>query len=222
LSRLNRILLVIVIILALATAILWFFPDVLSSLSELNPFGGEDIASTTIDNSNVTETRSNNATTPGNAVDTIEGNNREEEEIEDELSPFEKEIRQRHESYQTKVYTYEPYQPPVMRNPFQRMVSSVYLEEEEEKIAGELDSEEDVRRFVQPELPPDTNFTGLISAGSERLAILKIDNETYIAKEGDIILEKYLVKSIQDEKVIININGYEISLQLGGGEATND
>jgi hypothetical protein len=102
------------------------------------------------------------------------------------------------------------------------MVSSVYLEEEEEKIAGELDSEEDVRRFVQPELPPDTNFTGLISAGDERLAILKIDNETYIAKEGDIILEKYLVKSIQDEKVIIDINGYEISLQLGGGEATND
>jgi len=222
LSRLNRILLVIVIILAIITAILWFFPDVLSSLSELNPFGGEDIASTTIDNSNVDETRSNNATPTGNAVDTIESNNREEEEIEDELSPFEKEIRQRHESYQTKVYTYEPYQPPVMRNPFQRMVSSVYLEEEEEKIAGELDSEEDVRRFVQPELPPDTNFTGLISAGDERLAILKIDNETYIAKEGDIILEKYLVKSIQDEKVIIDINGYEISLQLGGGEATND
>jgi hypothetical protein len=222
LSRLNRILLVIVIILAIITAILWFFPDVLSSLSELNPFGGEDIASTTIDNSNVDETRSNNATPTGNAVDTIESNNREEEEIEDELSPFEKEIRQRHESYQTKVYTYEPYQPPVMRNPFQRMVSSVYLEEEEEKIVGQLDSEEDVRRFVQPELPPDTNFTGLISAGDERLAILKIDNETYIAKEGDIILEKYLVKSIQDEKVIIDINGYEISLQLGGGEATND
>jgi hypothetical protein len=214
--------LVIVIILAIITAILWFFPDVLSSLSELNPFGGEDIASTTIDNSNVDETRSNNATPTGNAVDTIESNNREEEEIEDELSPFEKEIRQRHESYQTKVYTYEPYQPPVMRNPFQRMVSSVYLEEEEEKIVGQLDSEEDVRRFVQPELPPDTNFTGLISAGDERLAILKIDNETYIAKEGDIILEKYLVKSIQDEKVIIDINGYEISLQLGGGEATND
>ncbi len=212
---------IIVIILAIITAILWFFPDVLSSLSELNPFGGgEDTASTTISSSNVTENRTNTTTTPGNAANTVEGNSLEENE--EELSPFEEEIRQRHESYQTKVFTYEPYEPPVARNPFQRMVSTVYLEEEEERLAGELATEEDVRRFVQPELPPDSNFTGLISAGDERLAILKIDNETYIAKESDIILDKYLVKSIQDEKVIIDINGYEISLQLGGGGATND
>jgi len=202
---------------------MWFFPEVLSSLSELNPFGGgEDIVSTPISNSNVAETRTNTTKPPGNAATTVEGNDKEEEEIEEELSPFEEEIKQRHESYQTKVFTYEPYAPPVARNPFQRMVSSVYLEEEEERVADELDSEEAVRRFVQPELPPDSSFTGLISAGDERLAILKIDNETYIAKEGDIILDKYLVKSIQDEKVIIDINGYEISLQLGGGEATND
>jgi len=223
LSRLNRILLVIVIILAIITAILWFFPDVLSSLSELNPFGdGQDTAPIATNRSNVAETRPNTTTTPGNAttVDTVEGNRTEESE--EELSPFEEEIKQRHESYQTKVFTYDPYEPPVARNPFHRIVSSVYLEEEEEKIAEELDSEETVRRFVQPELPPDSKFTGLISAGDDRLAILKIDNETYIAKEGDIILDKYLVKSIQDEKVIIDINGYEISLQLGGGEATND
>lgn len=219
-SRLNRILLIIVIILAIITAILWFFPDVLSSLSELNPFGGEDTASTTIGSSDIAENRTNTTSTPGNDSNTVEGNGPEENE--EELSPFEEEIRQRHESYQTKVFTYEPYEPPVARNPFKRMVSTVYLEEEEEKIAGELDSEEAVRRFVQPELPPDSMFTGLISAGDERLAILKIDNETYIAKEGDVILDKYLVNSIQDEKVIIDINGYEISLQLGGGEATND
>jgi len=206
--------------LGIITAIMWFFPEVLSSLSELNPFGGgEDIVSTPISNSNVAETRPNTTTTPGNAT-TVEDNRMEESE--EELSPFEEEIKQRHESYQTKVFTYDPYEPPVARNPFHRIVSSVYLEEEEEKIAEELDSEEAVRRFVQPELPPDTKFAGLISAGDDRLAILKIDNETYIAKEGDIILDKYLVKSIQDEKVIIDINGYEISLQLGGGEATND
>jgi Tfp pilus assembly protein PilP len=129
---------------------------------------------------------------------------------------------QRHESYQTKVYTYEPYEVPVSRNPFQRIVNSVYLEDEEKEIAEELGSEEAVRRFVQPELPPNSRFTGLISSGDNKLAILEIDDETYIVKENDIILDRYLVKSIMDEKVIIDINGYEISLQLGGGGATND
>ena len=145
-----------------------------------------------------------------------------QEEREIELSPFEKEIRQRHESYQTKIYTYNPYEPPVLRNPFQRIVSSVYIEDEtEERMAMELDSEEAIRRFVQPELPPGTKFTGIISAGDDKLAILEIDNETYIVKQGDIIMDKYLIKLIQDDKLVIDINGYEISLQLGGGEATN-
>jgi Tfp pilus assembly protein PilP len=213
--------LIIVIILAIVTAILWFFPDVLSSLSGLNPFGGgQNTTSTTISSSNVSETRTNTASTPGDATNVAESNSLEENE--QELSPFEEEIRQRHESYQTKVYTYEPYEPPVTRNPFERMVSSVYLEEEEEKVADELATEEDVRRFVQPELPPGSKFTGLISSGEEKLAILEIDEETYIVKEGDLILDKFLAKTIEDEKVVIDINGYEISLQLGGGEATND
>jgi Tfp pilus assembly protein PilP len=221
LSKLNRVLLIIVIILAIVTAILWFFPDVLSSLSGLNPFGGgQNTTSTTISSSNVSETRTNTASTPGDATNVAESNSLEENE--QELSPFEEEIRQRHESYQTKVYTYEPYEPPVTRNPFERMVSSVYLEEEEEKVADELATEEDVRRFVQPELPPGSKFTGLISSGEEKLAILEIDEETYIVKEGDLILDKFLAKTIEDEKVVIDINGYEISLQLGGGEATND
>ncbi len=215
-SRLNRILLVIVTILAIATAVLWFFPDVLSSLSALNPFGVVDEA---VPMTAVVPTTEPAPTPVAEPDSTINDNN--EELIEEELTLFEKEIRQRHESYQTKVYTYAPYQPPVLRNPFQRIVSTVYLEDEEEKIAGELSTEEDVRRFVQPELPPGSKFTGLISAGEEKLAILEIDNETYIVKQGDLIMDRFLVKLIQDDKVVIDINGFEISLQLGGGEATN-
>ncbi len=226
-SRLNRILLVIVIILAAATAVYWFKPDIITSLYALNPFGGENQEQTTAvsPSTQTPSTRSANTNTQSN-TDSVSNDendeNAKEEETEEELSPLEKEIRQRHESYQTKVYTYEPYEVPVTRNPFQRIVSSVYLEDEEKKIAEELGSEEAVRRFVQPELPPNSKFTGLISSGDNKLAILEIDDETYIVKENDIILDRYLVKSIMDEKVIIDINGYEISLQLGGGEATND
>lgn len=223
-SRLNRILLVIVIILALATAVLWFFPDVLSVVSALNPFAGEEIAPAIISTPSTPAPVNQSQPTPAEApvsVATVIDDDAEPEEKEEELTPFEKEIRQRHESYQTKIYTYDPYQPPVIRNPFQRMVSSVYLADEEEKIAGELSTEEDIRRFVQPELPPGSKFTGLISSGEDRLAILEMDGETFIVKEGDLILDKFYIKSIWEEKLIIDVNGFEISLQLGGGEATN-
>jgi len=220
LSRLNRVLLIILIILAAVTALYWFKPDIITSLSALNPFGGEEEVRNAAVNPAISTT--NNYNTDNSGISNTNAGNVEEEEPEEELSPFENEIRQRHESYETKVYTYEPYEMPVARNPFQRMVSTVYLEDEEEEIAGRLDSEEAVRRFVQPELPPNTKFTGLISSGDNKLAILEIDNETYIVKENDIVLDKYLVKSIMDEKVIIDINGFEISLNLGGGEATNE
>jgi hypothetical protein len=216
LSKLNRILLVIAIILGAVTAVYWFKPDIITSLSALNPFGGEQQVPTTAVSPSTPAPRTS---TQDSDVSVSDAENAREEE---EMSPFEKEIRQRHESYQTKVYTYEPYEMPVVRNPFQRVVSSVYLEDEQAEIDKELSSEEAVRRFVQPELPPNSKFTGLISAGENKLAILEIDNETYIVKENDIILDRYLIKSIMDEKVIIDINGFEISLNLGGGEATNE
>ena len=224
-SRLNRILLIIVIVLAAVTAVLWFKPDLLTSLSALNPFGSERETIPITTGSLTAQPPRNSTTTalttPGSVANAT-GNTASQEDKEEELSPLEKEIRQRHESYQTKVYTYEPYQPPVLRNPFQQIVSNVYIEnEEEQRIISELSTEEDVRRFVQPELPPETKFTGIISAGETKLAIIEMDDETYIVKEGDLILDKFLIKSITDEKVIIDINGYEISLQLGGGEATN-
>lgn len=236
-TRTARFLLIIVIILGVATAIYWFKPDLLSSLSALNPFIGKEDAVPMIANMTPTQTVQDNAavataipgTVPGtdSTVNQSDipgnGNNNNQDAKEEVLGPFEKEIQQRHESYKSKIYTYEPYQPPVLRNPFQQIVRSVYIEEEEEeRMISALATEEAVRRFVQPELPPDTKFTGLISSGEEKLAILEIDNETYIVKEGDIILDKFFIKSIQEEKVIIEINGFEIPLKLGGGEATDD
>ena len=248
-SRLNRILLVIVIILAAATALVWFKPDLLSSfslssLSSLNPFSREKKEVVTTDMGTgtgagtgtaqlpVTEITADIA--PDTAADvpaTVSMESPEPEEaeikvvevIEEELTPFEKEIKQRHESYETRIYTYKPYEPPVLRNPFQRIVSSVYVEEgEEERLAKELSSAEDIRRFVTPELPAGTKFTGLISSGDTKLAIIEMDEETYIAKEGDLIDDKYLIKSIQDDRVIIDINGYDIAQKLGGEEDINE
>ena len=226
-SRLNRVLLIIVIILAVATALVWFKPDLLSSfsLSTLNPFSGERNVSVTTGSTTAPlppAERATTTTTPRSAPDTIESSDPEEAK-EEALTLFEKEIKQRHESYQTKIYSYKPYEPPVLRNPFQRVVSTVYIgDEEEERLAKELSTEEDIRRFVQPELPPGTKFTGLISSADIKLAIIEVEEETYIVKEGDLIQEKYFVKSIQDDKVIIEINGYEIALKLGGEEDSND
>ncbi len=238
-SRLNRILLVIVIILAAATALVWFKPDLipsfsLSSLSSLNPFSREKKeAVITTDKGTSTAQLPVTEMTAGIAPDTdadipatvsIESPEPEEAEVvEEDLTPFEKEIKQRHESYETRIYTYKPYEPPVLRNPFQRIVSSVYVEEgEEERLAKELSSAEDIRRFVTPELPAGTKFTGLISSGDTKLAIIEMDEETYIAKEGDLIDDKYLIKSIQDDRVIIDINGYDIAQKLGGEEDINE
>ncbi len=227
-SRLNRILLIIVIILAAVTALVWFRPDILSSfsLSTLNPFSGERTIKVTTGTPTAQLAPSQRATTvstpssqSGTSVTTESSLSEKEEEV---LTPFEKEIKQRHQSYQTKIYTYEPYEPSVMRNPFQRIVSTVYISEQEEQLAQELSTEEAIRRFVQPELPPGTKFTGIISSGEIKLAIIEMEDVTYIVKEGDVIQDKYFVKSIQDDKVIIAINNYEIALKLGGEEASND
>ncbi len=221
--------LIIVIVLAVATALVWFRPDLLTSfsLSSLNPFSKEKSlpVTTGTPTAQLSPGESTTTTTQPDTTQTPQsrnGNIAPDETEEEELTPLEKEIRQRHESYQTKIYTYEPYQPPVLRNPFQRVVSTVYVSEEEEQLAEELSSEEAIRIFVQPELPPGTQFTGLIASGDTKLAIIEVEDETYIVKAGDLIQDKYLVKSIQDDRVIIEVNSYEMALKLGGEEDSND
>ena len=231
-SRLNRVLLIIVIILAAAAALVWFKPDLLpsfslSSLSSLNPFSRDKETVVTTDTATAqmppTSRTANTATSPDSSIPIAKESPEPVEEKEEKLTPFELEIKQRHESYHTKIYTYKPYEPPISRNPFQRMVSSVYVGVgEEDRLGMELSSAEDIRRFVTPELPAGTKFTGLISSGETKLAIIEMDEETYIAKEGDLIEDKYFIKSIKDDRVIFEINGYEVAQKLGGEEDIND
>jgi Tfp pilus assembly protein PilP len=193
----------------------------------LNPFGREKKEVVTTDIATAQQPLSSRTATTVTVSDrptsTAKESTEPVEEKDEELTPFEQEIKQRHESYQIKIYTYKPYEPPVSRNPFQRMVSSVYIGEGEEgKLAAELSSAEDIRRFVTPELPSGTKFTGLIASGETKLAIIEMEDDTFIAKEGDLIEDKYLVKSIKDDRVIIEINGYEVTQKLGGEEDINE
>lgn len=257
-SRLNRFLFIVVIILAAATALVWFKPDIIETITsyswnDLNPFKGKDIASELVEKSPETPVSlasqpvpdgesvkppAENAAASPSLMDKegviIEKDNelREEEpeiiakeepkETIETLTLFEKDIKQRQDSFQTKVFTYEPYQAPVSRNPFQRIVSTVYFSEAEEKIAQELSTEEEFRRFVQPELPPETQYSGFISSGDHKLAIIELDEETYIVKEGDTLLDHYVVSLIETDRVVIDINGYSIPIKLGGEETNND
>lgn len=242
-SKLNRILLIIVIILAAATALVWFKPDLLDTFSsyswaDLNPFKGKHIASEIKEESPDTPVpasaiaqlpspeqpleKSTTGQQPASAEKIESIRNQEGEEGLNFLTPFEKDIKQRQDSYQSKIFTYEPYELPVHRNPFQRTVSTVYFSEAEEKLAQELGTEEDIRKFVQPELPPGTQYSGFISSGETKLAIIELEEETYIVKEGDTLLDNYLVILIETDKVIIDINGYSIPIKLGGEEAGND
>ncbi|MDD3656869.1 MAG: hypothetical protein PHI72_08955, partial [Atribacterota bacterium] len=99
-SRLNRVLLIIVIVLAVVTALVWFKPDLLTSfsLSSLNPFSKEKSLPVTTNTSTAqlspgenitTTTQRDTAQTPQSRIENTALN-----ETEEELTPFEKEIRQ--------------------------------------------------------------------------------------------------------------------------------
>lgn len=236
-SKLNWVLLIIVIILAAATALVWFKPDVFSSISwdDLNPFKGNksltEISSVPTAPPATTGTGSGRPVTAVSSISTsssdgitVEKTIPKEPEVEEEKSEtlFEKDIKQRQQSFQTKVFTYEPYQLPVARNPFQREISSIYFAKAEERFPGSVAALEDARRFEELGLPPGTKYSGTISSGNTKLAIVEVEDETYIVKEGDLILEKYSINSIETNKVVIEINGNKIPLTMGGEEAGND
>jgi len=132
-----------------------------------------------------------------------------------EKTEFEIEMEKREEGYKNKIFFYEPYEPPSNRNPFQKVRTSYYLGETAEK------EEEGVLKFPKPELPPGTKLSGIIDSANKRVAIIKMDEETYIANLYDIISERYIVKEIKKDEVIIDFNGYFFSLKIGGEEASN-
>ena len=133
-----------------------------------------------------------------------------------EKTEFEIEMEKRKQSYEDKIFVYKPYEPPSNRNPFQKVRTFYYSGETEEK------QEEGVLEFPKPELPPGTKLSGVINSANKKIAIIKMGEETYIANLYDIISERYIIKEIKKDEVIIDFNGYFFSLKIGGEEASNE
>ena len=138
-----------------------------------------------------------------------------------EKTEFEIEMQKRKQGYEEKIFVYEPYEPPSNRDPFQKMSTSYFLEEtagttEEERKEGS------VIKFQKPELPPGTKLTGIINSNDKQIAIIEMNGEIFIANLYDILLDRYIVKEIKNDEVIIDYNGYFFPVKLGGEEATNE
>jgi len=132
-----------------------------------------------------------------------------------EKTEFEIEMEKRKQSYEDKIFVYEPYEPPSNRNPFHKVSTSYYLGE----TAGK--EEEGVLRFPKPELPPGTKLTGIMGSKDNKVAIIVMDEETFIANLYDILLDRYIIKEIKKDEVIIDYNGYFFSVKIGG-EGSSD
>jgi hypothetical protein len=138
------------------------------------------------------------------------------EPVVKEKTEFEIEMENRKKGYEEKIFVYEPYEPPSNRNPFQKVSNITFVAEAEEE--GEEGS---VLRFPKPELPPGTKLTGIIESKNNRVGIILMNKETYIANLYDIISERYIIKEIKKDEVIIDFNGYLFSLKIGGEEVSN-
>ena len=127
-----------------------------------------------------------------------------------EKTEFEIEMEQRKQSYEDKIFVYKPYVPPSNRNPFQKVSTSYYLEETTGK------QEEGILNFPKPELPPGTKLTGIMGSKDKKVAMIEMNGETFIANLYDILLDRFIVKEINNDEVIIDYNGYFFSVKLGG------
>jgi len=146
----------------------------------------------------------------------------EVEPVEKKKTEFEIEMEERAQGYKNRIFVYEPYEPPSNRDPFQKVRTSAFLEEPIEKEEGEEEEEKKVLRFPKPELPPGTKLSGIIGSKNKNVAIIEMSGETYIANLYDIISERYIIKEIKKDEVIIDFNGYFFSLKIGGEETLND
>ena len=143
----------------------------------------------------------------------------EVEPIVKEKTEFEIEMEKRKQGYEEKIFVYEPYEPPSNRNPFQKVSTYYFLEETAEK---EEEKEGSALRFPKPVLPPGTKLTGIIGSKDNKVAIIVMNEETFIANLYDIISERYIIKEIKKDEVIIDFKGYFFSLKIGGEETLND
>ena len=134
-----------------------------------------------------------------------------------EKTEFEIEMERRKQGYEEKIFVYEPYEPPSNRNPFQKVSTAYFLEETAEKE----EEEGSVLRFQKPVLPPGTKLTGIIGSKDNRVAIIEMNSETFIANLYDILLDRYIVKEIKKDEVIIDYNGYFFSVKIGGEDLSD-
>lgn len=144
-----------------------------------------------------------------------------EEPVVQEKTPFDIEIEKRKQAYEEKIFVYEPYEPPSYRNPFQK-VSVFSSKKEEEAPTEEEEAWWKQTAIYKPELPPDTKLNGIVGNESNRVAMIEMNGETFIAKLYDILLDKYIVKEIRKDEVILELEDYEFSLKVGGEEASNE
>jgi len=153
-------------------------------------------------------------TTPAPTTTTPEA---EVEPVVKEKTEFEIEMEKRKKGYDEKIFVYEPYEPPSNRNPFQKLTTSYFLEETAEKE----EEEGSALRFPKPVLPPGTKLTGIIGSEDNRVAIIVMNEEIFIANLYDILLDRFIVKEIKNDEVIIDYNGYFFSVKIGGEDLSN-
>ena len=136
-----------------------------------------------------------------------------------EKTEFDIEMEKRKKGYDEKIFVYEPYEPPSNRNPFQKVTTSYFLEETAEK--EEEGEEGSVLRFQKPVLPPGTKLTGIIGSKDKKIAMIEMNGEIFIANLYDILLDRYIVKEIKNDEVIIDYNGYFFSVKIGGEDLSD-
>jgi len=190
----NKILIFLLILIVAAGAFYWWgYPLLFPVTSVKSPV----VTPTTVTTASPTAVATKTETNP----------------VENEKTEFEIEIEKRKQGYEEKIFVYEPYEPPSNRNPFQK-VSTTYFFEEAAK--PEEVEESSALRFIKPELPPGTKLTGIVGSKNNSVAIIEMNSETFIANLYDILLDRFIVKEIKEDEVVIDYNGYLFSVKLGG------
>lgn len=188
-NKISKILIILLIIIIVAAAFYWWgYPLLFPVTSVKLP------AATTTKVTTPSQTEVATKTTP----------------VVKEKTEFEIEMEKRKQGYEEKIFVYESYMPPSNRNPFQKVRTSDYLGETAKKEEG------DVLRFPKPELPPGTKLTGIIGSKDNKVAIIVMDEETFIASLYDILLDRYIVKEIKKDEVVLELNDNEFSIKIGG------
>jgi hypothetical protein len=199
-SGITKILIIILIVIVIAGVVYWWGYPLLFPINSVK---------TTI----AINSTENTPTTLEQSTSTLI----KEEPVVKEKTEFEIEMEKREQGYKNKIFVYEPYEPPSNRNPFQivRNITPGIGQ-------GEEGTEGQILRFPKPELPPGTKLSGIIDSKDKKVAIIEMNGEIFIANLYDIISEKYIVKEIKKDEVIIDFNGYFFSLKIGGEDTSNE